>query len=620
MIRSKLPNSDRSDHAFTLIELVIVVMILGVLSSVVIPALLPSADATAPAEPRKVTGVAPVRTPDGELPIYDRATIKATVSIKEHRSGTAVFARYTARFTAEFVVRPTKPDTSMRISIPFPKGAEEAEDITLALTGGGYQGVVDPQQVVVGIDGVHWHGAIAADTETLIARATFVAKGRGPLELRLPPSKGIRDLDVTVSALGFSPLPIPEDSLEPKRIDDDSYHWKYNNLVSGRPILIELPGAESPLGRVMFMLRLVGLAVFLFGIGFWYLAENYRPGHLGSFRWRHFLLLALTYSLFFAVFVVLGFQGIDPMHGLAIAAAASMPLLMWHVASVVDWRFAAKYTLPLASLTIGVVINGVYGGDVRSYVFLGLGAFAVAYMTFTVEGLAKKQQARRERIETDLEAIVEALSPLANELRDLDSHVSELLSTHDPKPLEPLREELKERTTETNRLVSEQRQSAAGLVTMKSKVGFERTIERENVRAAVRGLRESMLDAERRLREVLGQYTERRTQIEVERRETERARSEKSKAERAAAKARSKRGTIHCVACGHGSKNSKHCPECGTHRPLELTCAQCGGVFPLPVHLIAADAEPQPLHCSDCGATHKQRSSGLVVSSRVPGV
>ena len=55
----------------------------------------------------------------------------------------------------------------------------------------------------------------------------------------------------------------------------------------------------SPTGRAILFLRLAGLAVLLFGLGFIYLNDLKEPGRLDSFRWGHFLLLALTYSLFF---------------------------------------------------------------------------------------------------------------------------------------------------------------------------------------------------------------------------------------------------------------------------------------------------------------------------------
>ena len=49
------------------------------------------------------------------------------------------------------------------------------------------------------------------------------------------------------------------------------------------------------------LFRFVGLAVLLFGAGFWYLSEQHKPGALNGFRWSHFLLLATIYSLFFVI-------------------------------------------------------------------------------------------------------------------------------------------------------------------------------------------------------------------------------------------------------------------------------------------------------------------------------
>ena len=588
MDRPKPPRVARTQQAFTLVELLVVVVILGLLSAVVLPTLISTFDGTEPTPPReKPKPVARV----GALPIFDKATIGVTLSVEEHRVGGSGFARYTANYVAEFVLQPTSTKDPMRLSVPFPKGADEAEDVSLSLHGGNYSGIVDPRAIDVGLDGVHWTGPVGADGAPIVARVIFVAKGVGDVTLPLPPAIGMRDLDLTVRTSGFAALPVPLGSLAPKRIERDAYYWEYKNLVSERPVMIELPSVDSPLARVILMLKLVGFAVLLFGAGFWYLVESYRPGHLTRFRLRHFLLLALTYSLFFAVFAVLGFQGVDPVRAFAIAALVAMPLLMWHVAAVVDWRFAAKYTLPLASLTIGVVVNGVYGGAAQSYVYLGVGAFIVAYLTFTMEGLAEKQKHRRDAVEADLSASIAAMQPAAVELVELEAEIASVLTNCDPQPLQSLRQEVQERTTEATRLAHEHARVFARVAALRGKAGFDRAVQRDNIKNSLRGMPEAMADAARRVREAVARLASRRAQVGAEHEAARRARAERDA------------GGVHCLCCGHrtpahGAVGSTFCSACGVRLPVDLACGSCSEVFPLPVHLLDPEAPPQPLHCT----------------------
>ena len=83
------------------------------------------------------------------------------------------------------------------------------------------------------------------------------------------------------------------------------------DLITDRSIVVQLPAGTSPLGRLVLLCQLAGLAVLLFGAGFWYLCEARDPATLDAFRLPHFLLLALNYWLFFGLFALLGFEG-DP--------------------------------------------------------------------------------------------------------------------------------------------------------------------------------------------------------------------------------------------------------------------------------------------------------------------
>ena len=60
---------------------------------------------------------------------------------------------------------------------------------------------------------------------------------------------------------------------------------------------------------------------------------------LDDFRWGHFLLAALNYALFFAVFAVVAFYGRLQV-ALILAPAIVLPLLTLHLRRVVDLRSA----------------------------------------------------------------------------------------------------------------------------------------------------------------------------------------------------------------------------------------------------------------------------------------
>jgi hypothetical protein len=126
------------------------------------------------------------------------------------------------------------------------------------------------------------------------------------------------------------------------------------------------------------------LSLLLFGAGFWYMTEQHFPGSLENFRWGHFLLLAINYLLFFFIFAVVIYQGhASLLIALFIAAAGSIPLLSIHVCRIVETRFALSRIMPFAILTLCLMINGVYGGPIRDYVYLLCMVLTTGYLTVT---------------------------------------------------------------------------------------------------------------------------------------------------------------------------------------------------------------------------------------------
>ncbi|MFT5151986.1 MAG: hypothetical protein ACI841_001973, partial [Planctomycetota bacterium] len=489
---------------------------------------------------------------------------------------------------------------------------EEAEDVALTLEGAGYTGPVDLRSVSIGIHAIQWSGQIPV-TEAdgpLLATVSFTAKGTGRFVLPLPESSGIRSFQTRVTLVDMPRLPIPASSLEPKSVHEDvhkgiAYTWSYANLVSERPIIIDLPAIQSPLARVLFMLRLVGLAILLFGLGFWYLVEGYEAGRLEDFRWRHFLLLGLTYSLFFAVFVVCGFQGVDTPTSLLISTAVSLPLLIWHTASIVDWKFAAKYSLPLVALTTGLVINGVYGGEWRNYVFLGAAAFVVAFLTFTMEGLVNKQNERSTQLEAELREQLQALEPLSHDLSQASTQAAALMTRRKDVSQEELRVQLTEDREVAGQLLDQYRGLDKRSLGMTQRVGLERREDRATIRTGLFGLRQALEQRVHRLEASNSSLTD---LIEAADARAE-LRAEQTRIKMEQQQDHVLHDKVHCIACGHGWEGSRHCPECGVRRPSELTCESCETSLPLPVHLFDPNAEPQQLHCPTCGDRHAGAST-----------
>lgn len=173
----------------------------------------------------------------------------------------------------------------------------------------------------------------------------------------------------TLSYQGARPVVAPS-SLQPSEVGPGVMTWRFSDLISEKPIRVELPAGSSPLGRLILLCQLAGLAVLLFGAGFWYLSEGQRPGGLDHFRLGHFLLVALTYSLFFVVFAVVGYRG-SLAAALLLGAGTSLPLLLLHTSRTSGWPFALHRGLPLSLFSLGCVVLGVYLEDQRAYVLMG---------------------------------------------------------------------------------------------------------------------------------------------------------------------------------------------------------------------------------------------------------
>jgi len=585
---------------FTLIELMVVCVIISIIALIILPVFLKSVE-----KKKKQDNIASTEStvqiqkseefpyrinPEGTLPVFSSENIKIIFSVENHRIGMDVYNRFEADFKGKFLIEKFN-DEPVRLDFKFPLGTTEARNVSLKFITD--RKTWEPENVMYDKQGIFWTGIL--EEKDIKAEVSFIAQGRDKFEYSLPPAYRTREVQIELEMEGTPEYFIPDWALQPTSINSEQILWKFNNLVTDRPVIIDFLEAQSPVGRVIFMCKLVGLAVLFFGIGFWYLAALYQVEGLHSFRWAHFFLLALTYSLFFVIFGVLGFRGdVSTETAIGISAALSLPLLTLHVSRIIDMKFALFRNLPFSIFTLILVINGVYGGQLRDYIFIGAAFIVVAFITLTFRKWVSNKEKWINNLESEISKRIEDFGSVVKEAKEISRKAGETLKvTSSSSEFVQIQEEIEKISQMLIQDFKEYDSILLELSKLRSlkKGGDEKEFLRASLERKISLLEQTLVNNKNSMKIICNQF------LALKEREEE----ENKKAEENLTKKIEEEGKVHCFTCGYASIPTQYCPGCGTMRIKVIPCRQCNDTVKIPMNLVNKEALKGFFYCIKCG-------------------
>jgi prepilin-type N-terminal cleavage/methylation domain-containing protein len=346
-------------RAFTVVELLVVVIILAVLVALLLPAVQSAREAGSRSKSQTQHGLEQMGQdvePGASAPLPQariQAFIAEVILTPQLSVGTAApESIYEARFVGKIqAVRPNEQAGDCEIGLPLPPQVISLADLSITVAD-------QPSERVAIRDGkLLWRGELPAEPTSI--DVAYTAVGKGLYELSVAPGGILDQYQVSLVANG-SDVRLLKSSLQPTSLEraggTSTYRWNYERLLFGRPVRVDVLGI-APIDRLGELTWLGPISVIIFGLLVGLVAQVVSVSRFDLW------MLLLTVGTFAGAYPLMYFAQEYISLGPAVVISAGIAIAIIGVRAVTlmgIWRGLAGVFLPAAAIMSITLVAAIW--------------------------------------------------------------------------------------------------------------------------------------------------------------------------------------------------------------------------------------------------------------------
>jgi len=345
-------------RAFTVVELLVVVIILAVLIALLLPAVQSAREAASRSKSQTQHGLEQMEQdaePGASAPLpqarVQAFTAEVTLTPRLSVGTAAPESIYEAHFVGKIqAVPPNEQAGDCEIELPLPPQIISLANLSITAAD------QSNERVTIRDGKLLWSGELPAKPTSI--DVTYTAVGKGLYELSVAPGRILDQYQVSLVANG-SDVRLLELSLQPTSLKraggTNTYLWNYERLLFGRPVRVDVLGI-APIDRLGELTWLGPISVIIFGLLVGLVVQAVSVSRFDLW------MLLLTVGTFAGAYPLMFFAQEYISLGPAVVISAGIAIAIIGVRAVTlmgVWRGLAGVVLPAAAIMSVTLVAAV---------------------------------------------------------------------------------------------------------------------------------------------------------------------------------------------------------------------------------------------------------------------